>query len=1205
MKQQEYMFISYSHFESDFALKLAADLKNAGITVWMDRLEEGIQVGDSWAIVLERAINNSSGLIAILSPEYVKSRYCRNELARADTLHCPILPILLQRIPQTSWPIEIQRTQYLSFEHWRDEKQYQATFAQFLERLSEFDFYNTSDVPDAESRYLNSLIAELEARKGVLEYVTLSGQVEHQEEQEERPNPYQQEWATGFSLLFTQTATTVTMKPEVVRHYITDVQTVIGQYPKMVLVGTAGAGKTTTMRRMALTIARQRQVNPRSYPLPLVLYLPSWKSHETIEDFIRSHWPFQTDAIYALQHGEVYLFLDGLNEMGAASAQNAAKLRSWLQSPHAPKQILITSRADDYTGELDMGLPVARLEEMSDEHISQFVYNYLGNRADDFLSQILPIQNNETPEKADDFATAERQLLKLARNPYLLTALIFVYDNIGMGQLPRNTGALSRGLVNALWERERQRNTSGWVDAVSMERNFSKLAFAMIADNMPIDVSQQYAISKIDTRGLLHAGFQAHFVEARGEQIRFYHQLIQEYFAAVEMQQLGYAQYIQPIMFVLGRRTASKWDQVVIALCGIVLDASEIVAFTAERDPYLAVQCIISGAHVEKAIVEQVVMRVLALMNDTNARIRKLGEQCMTSLGVNAVSALLRSLDSSSIPHTTIYRAVQLIDTNTALPRLLEHIHEPGAIERLAQIRSPVAHTILIELFRRTKGEMAQKLARILDSRHWKPETDEERVRLYVLTRNWMQLSNLGDVAIPALLEIMRDDNPANYRDSTWAMVILANMQDTAVIPALIECLHEPKAERRQSAIRALAEISDARATEGLIQTLNDSDITARVMAATALNKRGWSPGDAAQTQAFYSAWLMVWFVSKSNTDREQSLKYLLEQDSYIPDSVACKQLVKHLPNETGFSQAGVITLLGRTGDLAYLSVYLRLLEQNIEGSPMRDALYNALEKLPREALLGQLAAALLKAPNSMQRAIAALLKHFGWNPNHQKERLLFGLMTNDWNMFHEANQLNPSVLANYLERQESPNLIALLQDITPHYHPALDESLEILKQHPDASVRAALVTVARSYSSDGGVKLLIGLLRDELTSIRNMARDALLSMPNVAARLVAQLPHETLEVQVVICNILGETRAKIAESTLIELIQNATSYHVIQASAEALGQIRSLEAVPIFEKILYTDRRVHKTILFALKRIGTPEAYAVISRYNVSRNPS
>src|SRR4051812_43653880 len=122
MNTRGHIFFSYRSLEMDFAIRLAADLKNAGVNVWMDRLD--IKPGDDWVAALQEGVNNSAAVIAVLSPEYVSAKYCRNELSRAVRLGRPIFPILLRPLPNEEWPIEIERHQYTDFTRWQDESVY-------------------------------------------------------------------------------------------------------------------------------------------------------------------------------------------------------------------------------------------------------------------------------------------------------------------------------------------------------------------------------------------------------------------------------------------------------------------------------------------------------------------------------------------------------------------------------------------------------------------------------------------------------------------------------------------------------------------------------------------------------------------------------------------------------------------------------------------------------------------------------------------------------------------------------------------------------------------------------------------------------------------------------------------------------------------------------------------------------------------------
>ncbi len=73
--QSGHIFISYRSLEPDLPLRLAADLCNAGVRIWLDRLDGGIRPGDDWRRSLEKAVDSCAAMIAVLSPEYVSSEY--------------------------------------------------------------------------------------------------------------------------------------------------------------------------------------------------------------------------------------------------------------------------------------------------------------------------------------------------------------------------------------------------------------------------------------------------------------------------------------------------------------------------------------------------------------------------------------------------------------------------------------------------------------------------------------------------------------------------------------------------------------------------------------------------------------------------------------------------------------------------------------------------------------------------------------------------------------------------------------------------------------------------------------------------------------------------------------------------------------------------------------------------------------------------
>jgi hypothetical protein len=108
--QEPAAFISYSRADSEFALKLAQDLKAAGIPVWLDQLD--IRPGHEWDDAIEAALTGATRVIMILSPTSVASRNVRNEIAVALDEGKDILPILhLDCVT----PLQLRRVQHIDF----------------------------------------------------------------------------------------------------------------------------------------------------------------------------------------------------------------------------------------------------------------------------------------------------------------------------------------------------------------------------------------------------------------------------------------------------------------------------------------------------------------------------------------------------------------------------------------------------------------------------------------------------------------------------------------------------------------------------------------------------------------------------------------------------------------------------------------------------------------------------------------------------------------------------------------------------------------------------------------------------------------------------------------------------------------------------------------------------------------------------------
>ena len=106
----ETTFFSYSRTDSDFVLKLAKDLREAGAELWLDQLD--IKAGSHWDSSIEAALNNAPRLIVILSPASVSSDNVMDEVSFALETGKTVIPVLLS---QCTMPFRLRRLQHIDF----------------------------------------------------------------------------------------------------------------------------------------------------------------------------------------------------------------------------------------------------------------------------------------------------------------------------------------------------------------------------------------------------------------------------------------------------------------------------------------------------------------------------------------------------------------------------------------------------------------------------------------------------------------------------------------------------------------------------------------------------------------------------------------------------------------------------------------------------------------------------------------------------------------------------------------------------------------------------------------------------------------------------------------------------------------------------------------------------------------------------------
>jgi|RhiMetdeSRZDD1v2_1073273.scaffolds.fasta_scaffold21957_3 formylglycine-generating enzyme required for sulfatase activity len=124
MEELQYFF-SYTRKDSAFVLRLAKELREVRVNLWLDQLD--ILGGQHWDRAVEGALQTCQGMIAVLSPDALASNNVMDEVSYALEERKIVIPILLH--PCTI-PFRLRRVQYIDFT-----ADYNTGFSQLLRAL--------------------------------------------------------------------------------------------------------------------------------------------------------------------------------------------------------------------------------------------------------------------------------------------------------------------------------------------------------------------------------------------------------------------------------------------------------------------------------------------------------------------------------------------------------------------------------------------------------------------------------------------------------------------------------------------------------------------------------------------------------------------------------------------------------------------------------------------------------------------------------------------------------------------------------------------------------------------------------------------------------------------------------------------------------------------------------------------------------------
>jgi hypothetical protein len=423
----------------------------------------------------------------------------------------------------------------------------------------------------------------------------------------------------------------------------------VDKYSCVILLGEPGCGKTTALEHLAYEFADDKN------RLPIPLRLSEFGPGMRVEDFIvtgwaaaerSGQWHWETPELAAcledyLNAGRLFFLFDALNECprdGFSELVSALRLFIDRWTPKG-NRFLVTCRVLDYGEELS-GLQRIEVLPLNDEQIKTFLEREL---SDSWQSLWQKLTQEST----------ERRLLEMVRNPYILTMVIDVYfEEERLGGTPVEMMKLFTDTL-LKWANKKS-DKQERLEVPVLKEALATLAFEiqsragsgtlvkteLARSVMPQQVELDPAWPPVTAPAdqVLKLAADARIVEMPPDRssLRFYHQLLQEYFAAQEMLKRDPAvmtdfwrwpwlekempKWIRPKdnWDPLPSPPPTGWEETTIMAAGLApKNDDQLVQSLLEVNPVLAGRCLHEGrAKVGSDIREKVVDRLLAAISE-------------------------------------------------------------------------------------------------------------------------------------------------------------------------------------------------------------------------------------------------------------------------------------------------------------------------------------------------------------------------------------------------------------------------------------------------------------------------------------------------------------------------------------------------------------------------------------------------------------
>lgn len=573
------IYLSYHNIDLAYAFQLSTLLIRYYRNVWLDRFE--VDLTEDWSARMQEARSRATGVIVVVSDDYLQTPSCRAEFEYFQKRGLPITAVI-PRDFSTEMIADFAFSDWIDFRRWFDDP-------------TDLSVENLlSQVPQSEA--VRKTGERLDYLRGFIQDTELA--------LAKMPTS----WA---SLRAEKTDDTVAIRPRLIQASMIRDWDFTGEKagaslpvenllawsqaePHFVIGGEAGSGKTCFARLLALQQAHTA-MRDEGAPVPIWLDLARWDAnHRSLNTFIESQWSLLTYWQHWLDQRQTLIILDNWGDFAHSFPSQTADLITWIDASPNQRFIVLSG----WKAAAPLKLPAVRVNKIGAARAQRFASGWLSlDQQSSFRG--LQKQKSARLEKCqlDDLSlgvellAADRALAFNQWHEHPMPALIALRDR----QLP----AANHG-----------------VDSSHLLKGLQQLAWSMmLQDNYRFLPRDSASGRSIDPR-IIDRALDLGLLDESGATLRFHCELFQWHLAAEGLKKDGLNKYLTRPEFAAERgRNPKKWDNLALVLVdGLGEDSRRrVIEQIAEIDPFIAAMCMKRHPEFDRRLQETLITNLVQL----------------------------------------------------------------------------------------------------------------------------------------------------------------------------------------------------------------------------------------------------------------------------------------------------------------------------------------------------------------------------------------------------------------------------------------------------------------------------------------------------------------------------------------------------------------------------------------------------------------